>query len=144
VLAAIRALAAANRYGNAFHRTIERALGRRVPTTELIGLARAGFVALDRPTADLVARPLDPPRSAIEVARDEVCARLGEVIAALGGASAPYHRVREWFDWLTPTGRDQLRPVIDALARDGLIVLGRRGGRLTLDLPSRPRGIYSP
>jgi len=133
LLAAIKEVAAASRYGNAFVRLIERTFGRRVSVADLLALCRAGHIALDRPTADLAARPLDPPRPPIPVG--DAAARLPAVVANIRRSGRPplYRLVREHFEWLAPDGRDQFRPVIDALARAGVVTLGESRGRITIE-----------
>jgi hypothetical protein len=80
-------------------------------------------------------RPLDPPRMPLPVTPDEVRASLPRAIEAeRRGTRAPlYHLVRERFDWLGEQGDDRLRPIVEALAREGRVVLVRAGAYLTLD-----------
>jgi len=124
LLDAVRDLAASSRYGNAFLPVIERRLSRRVSLAELIALGRAGVVAINRPTRDYALRPLDPPRA---------------------GAAPPLdHLVRERFDWLTPSGDDLLRALVEEQAQQGEVRLGDRGGRLTIEvlIASRPGATF--
>ena len=135
LLEAIRAVASRSSFGNAFVPLIERRLARPVALDELIGLCRAGHVALNRPTRDLAVRPLDPPRPPLSSTPDIVRAAIAGAIEATRRGSRPplYHLVREHFDWLGHDGEDHLRSTIDQLAREDVIVLLPEGRRLRIE-----------
>ncbi len=136
LLVAIREIASRSRYGNAFLPLIARQLGRRVLLSDLIALCRSGHVALNRPTSDYAVRPLDPRRVPAAATGPSVHAHIAEAIVAVRtGALAPlYHLVREHFDWAGHDGGDLLLPAVNELARQGVLVLGERNGRMTIDV----------
>jgi uncharacterized protein len=140
LLEAICDVSSRSPYRNAFLPLVQRKLGRRIAMSELIALCRAGRVALGRPTADLAIRPLVPPRAPIAVTRAAVEKGLLAAIQATrrDAGAPPYHLVREWFDWLTDDGADRLRPIVEAMAREGLVILRSDRGRTTIDLVTRP------
>ncbi len=115
---------------------IARQLGRRVLLSDLIALCRSGHVALNRPTSDYAVRPLDPRRVPAAATGPSVHAHIAEAIVAVRtGALAPlYHLVREHFDWAGHDGGDLLLPAVNELARQGVLVLGERNGRMTIDV----------
>lgn len=140
---AIRDVASRSPYGNAFLPLVQRKLGRRIDLAELISLCRSGHVALNRPTADVAVRPLAPPRFPISVTRAAVEASIAAAIEATRRDERPplYHLVRERFDWLAPDGRDQLRPIVEAMARERVIALDESRGRTTIDVTARCNGV---
>lgn len=135
VLDAVRAVAETSPYGNAFLPAVERRLQRRVPLGELVAMARAGVIAVNRPTRDFAIRPLDPPRPPIVATAAAVERHLEAAIDATRRGPAPplYHLVRERFDWLDADGNDVLLAVVEDLARRGVVRLEQRRGKLTIE-----------
>lgn len=136
LLEQIQEISRENRHGNAPNFLIKRRFGYEPTVEELRELSRLGSIALWQVNGDLAARPLEPPREALPVDLDSVRAWIEEVIeSARQGPFPPwYKQVRERFDWVGPDGKkDQLRPVLDVLAREDVVRFKSTSKGLTID-----------
>ena len=130
ILAAIREIAIQSSYGTAADFEIKKRLYRReaVPFSQLRDLLRLGHIQLTpilgKHGQFWVAKPLDPscppyPGDSV-VVRD----RLEQVIAEVRGGRFPpsYERsIRHRFVWPDSAGNDVVWPIIESLAREGLV-----------------------
>jgi hypothetical protein len=135
LLEQIREISRENKYGNAPAYAIQRRFRYEPSVEELRALCQLGYITLWQVNDSLAARPQDPLRKPIPADIDSVRARIEEVIESTReGTFAPWYlRVRERFDWVGPDGEDQLRPVLDALVREGVVRLNSTSKGLTVD-----------
>lgn len=144
LLDAIRTVAAQNPYGTAKEKELRNRLRRPVHFEELRALARLGAVALDVKSSSfgpfLVIRPLETERVPFPVDEASVRARIDEAIdgARKFARAAPlYAIVRQRFDWMHEKLEDALKPLVDALVAEGILVWGTSKGGETLDRADR-------
>lgn len=141
ILTAIREIAIKNPYGTAADFDIRKALylPGPVPFGQLRDLVRLGHIQLWRGGKQRQfwnAKPLDPPRPPYPGDPQTVRARLEQVIAeARGTRFAPFYEtaIRQRFVWMGPAGDDVVWPVIESMAREGLVRLAEVNGSATLD-----------
>jgi hypothetical protein len=142
LLAAIREIAIKSPYGTAADFEIRKALylPGPVPFGQLRDLAATGHILLlprnGKQGRFWVAKPLDPPRPPFPGDPDTVRGRLVQVIAeARSGRFAPFYEgpIRDRFLWMTQSGDDRVWPVIEAMAREGLVRIDQVNGSATVD-----------
>ncbi len=140
LLEAVRAVALRTATGMASVKDLQQALAtKRDLLPDLARLHALGSVNLTETTlygSYWRARPLDPRRPVFATDLETVRERLEGVISqARAGRAAPFYesRVRERFAWMNGKGVDVLRPAIDRLKDEGLVVLGAVNGSLTID-----------
>ena len=142
LLAAIRDIAVKNRYGSAADFEIRKRLylGDPVPFVQLRDLVRLGHIQLIPRRGPhgmfWTAKPLAPPRPPFSGDPQTVRDRLEQAIAeARGGRFAPFYEsaIRHRFVWLDPSGNDVVWPVIESMAREGLVKLGEHDGSPTVE-----------
>ena len=141
ILAAIREIAIKNPYGTAADYEIKKRLYLRdpVPFGQLRDLVRLGHIQLFRGGKQRqfwVAKPLDPPHPPFPGDSQTVRERLEQVIADVrAGRYAPFYEtaIRHRFVWMDSAGDDVVWPVIEAMAREGLVRLAEVNGSATVD-----------
>ncbi len=142
LLTAVREIAIKNQYGTAADYEIRKRLYLRdpVPFDQLRDLVRLGHIQLvprhGKHGRFWVAKPMDPPRLPFPGDPETVRGRLEQVIAAArGGRFAPFYEtaIRQRFVWIDPAGNDSVWPVIESMAREGLVRLAEVKGSTTLD-----------
>jgi hypothetical protein len=142
LLTAIREIAVKSPYGSAADFEIKKKLYLResVPFVQLRDLVRRGHIQLiprHGPHGVFwTAKPLDPPRPPFTGDPETVRERLEQVIAeARGGRFAPFYEsaIRLRFVWMDPSGNDVIWPVIESMAREGLVKLAEHNGSPTVE-----------
>lgn len=139
LLAAIREIAAGNKYGTAPDYQLRKKLYREVPFSELHDLLRLGHIRLNLIQGGYgpfwVARPLGHPKVPFSADPKSVSERLEEVLTeARKGRFAPFYTdIRNRFVWVDEGGIDILWPVIETMARDGVVRIDAANGSPTVD-----------
>lgn len=153
VLDAIRHVVSRGAYATAALFEVRRALGW---PGDLFAEGRAlhhlGWVSLSqrRPRNGgdpfWVAQPFEAPRRIYPVDLESVRSRIEVVVReAKSGRHAFYNRVRDRFAWMNPHGGDDLLPVLQVLAAEGVLTLPTlEGGDLTVALVGSERPAAPP
>lgn len=139
LIGAIREIAVGSKYGTATDYQLRKKLYREVPFSELRDLLRLGHIHLKQRQGSYgpfwVARPLDLPKVPFSAESETVIERLEEVVTeARKGRFAPFYtEIQNRFVWVDETGVDILWPVIESMARDGLVRIDTVNGSPTVD-----------
>ncbi|WP_224246053.1 AAA domain-containing protein [Hyalangium gracile] len=139
LLNAIQAVALRSEYGTAPNFELKKVLGHEPSLEQLRALCRLGRISLLQLTGRFgqfwAARPLNPARLPFPVDPDTVRERIDEVIIGARSGRLPpfYTAVRERFEWVGPEGQDVLEPVVNDLAREGVVRWGETGHGRTLE-----------
>jgi len=143
----IQKIAQASQYGSARSSDIKNALllGQSPTLKDLYPLIALGKITVESRKSDRgefwVAKPVDPPRVPYAATEESVRLRIEEVIRAIRKGKWPpfYSQIRNRFLWLDDQGNDQLRPVLEKLADDGLVTLRREKDTVDLAQSNAPR-----
>ena len=140
LLDAIRTVALRDASGMADIKALKNALAtQRDLLPDLSRLHALGWINLTESTrygSYWRARPLEPRRRVFATDLETVRLRIEGVISqARSGRAPPFYdpKVRERFAWMSGKGVDVLRPAIDRLKEEGLILLATANGSLTVD-----------
>jgi len=139
LLAKVGELALRSRYGTAASFELQKEVLREIPVSDLRDLLRLGHVRLDwRPSrygGFWAVRPANPPQVPFPARPETVRERLEEVIASARQGRLPpfYDRVKRRFVWVGPGGEDVLHPIVEELAREGVVRLEIKGDGETVD-----------
>lgn len=140
VLAAIRHVVGASKYPAAFLSQVKRAMAaREEPFAQARELHRLGWVSLEQREGKHGAywqvRPFDQQRRVYPLDLDTIRSRIGVLVReARSGKHAYYDRIRDRFQWMTPTRGDAFLPLLQELEKEGLIEFGMAGTALTVSL----------
>lgn len=142
LLTAIREIAIKNPYGTAADYEIKRKLflSSPVPFGQLRDLVHLGHIELNQKQGRFgpfwTAKPLDPPRPPFPGDAQTVRDRLEQVISDVRrGRYAPFYEnvIRHRFVWMDAMGDDRVWPVIEAIAREGLVEIKEVNGSATVE-----------
>lgn len=142
LLTATREIAIKNPHGTAADYEIKKKLylSSPVPFGQLRDLVRLGHVQLNQRQGPLgpfwAVKPVDPPRPPFPGDAQTVRYRLEQVISdSRRGRYAPFYEnfIRHRFVWMDAAGDDRVWPVIEAIAREGLVEIKKVNGSATID-----------
>lgn len=146
ILEAIRTIALNDRYQSAVLSKVRRAMALPAePVAEARILHDLGWISLyQRPSVHgpfWTAVPYQEARRVYPCDLETLRLRIAGVIRdARGGRHALYYKVRDRFSWVSPAGSDQLLPLIQTLAAEGLIKLGTVGEQITVEMATATEG----
>jgi hypothetical protein len=139
-LAAIRHVVGASKYPAAFLSQVKRAMAaREEPFAQARELHRLGWVSLEQREGKHGAywqvRPFDQQRRVYPLDLDTIRSRIGVLVReARSGRHAYYDRIRDRFQWMTPSRGDAFLPLLQELEKEGLITFGMAGTAMTVSL----------
>lgn len=142
LLAAIRNVVATSDYPAANLSAVRQAMAlNREPFEGCRSLHLLGWISLQQRSgrygAFWTARPFDAPRRVFDSEYETVRTRIAGVIREeRSGRYCFYDRVRDRFAWMSPQGEDALRPIVQRLRDEGVVILDSVNDALTIALPA--------